>query len=262
LVGLLREMIEEYDEDRYLVPKSVLDLSINSAEQHMLLIQRVTEIGMLNAEEKVTSRAPLSRVTAFLEELVMKELTTFVDRYDRTVSLERTRPEILRDDTTTVAWDDDMVRRILHELTCNAIKYSPPESPLHVGWEVSGNEPGCVDRCLIIRFKNRAVRTQAKDRQGEPVVGVPYEYRETVFELFFTIEAFPQTLPEEQWTDGTGLTFVRTSCQQLGGWADISSGVDHSSGTAEPIVTVTLRFPLHANQASPDGSIDPISSRT
>ncbi|MFW6368397.1 MAG: response regulator, partial [Spirochaetota bacterium] len=57
----------------------------------------------------------------------------------------------------------------------------------------------CIDQGTergrnVLRFvvRNSPVESKERDANGEPVLGVPYDYSELVFDLFYTIDSFPR----------------------------------------------------------------------
>lgn len=137
--------------------------------------------------------------------------------------------------------DESYLKKILWELTVNAIKYSPEESPIYysVGEERDSSTPA-----LAVSVRKYTKETSTKNSQGESLHGIPYDYSELVFDLFFTIEGFPVYLDEEKWSDGTGLYLARRLIRRQGGWIRNAGGVDYSRGESRPFVTFRIPFPL------------------
>lgn len=237
-VDLLDDMKVDHDDEHYLIPRAVVDLAISSARDHQALLHRITEIGALHGADPIEETAAVDEVRTWVREYGAGALRELGQRYGReiAVGLPGTLPADRR-----VRWDRTIGEGVLYELVCNAIKFSPPESP--VALDLAVGRAGTVEH-LQISVRNRASTSQATDGDGNPIVGVPDELSEQVFELFFTIESFPVTLEEEKWTDGTGLYYVRTMARLLGGWADIRSGVDYSRGDPVPQVIAEVRIPL------------------
>lgn len=239
-VDLLDEMKEELNGDEYRVAKAVVDLAISSARTHQTLIRRITEIGMLDQSEIDPEPLTIRDLAPRLEELAESAMRPRVER--AACQFATGVPADLRPiGEYQVDWEESVIPAMLHELVSNAIKYSAPESTIRFGWlvDTSGSRPH-----LALRVHNTARYAEARDRKNEKILGIPYEYRELVFELFYTIDAFPTHIEDEAWPDGTGLYFVRLMSKRLGGWADAHTGLDYTSGEPVPTVTVEIRLPL------------------
>ncbi len=77
----------------------------------------------------------------------------------------------------------------------------------------------------------------------DQVVGIPYEYSELVFDLFYTIEPFPVEIEEEEWKGGTGLYIARKIINRHNGLIRNANGVDYSQGSPSPFVKFLITLP-------------------
>jgi signal transduction histidine kinase len=137
--------------------------------------------------------------------------------------------------------DMDYTRRIAAELVFNAVKYSPEGSRILLIFEPSRDtRGGGLDICV----RNMPTAAQARDREGNRIVGIPYDYTELVFDLFYTIEAFPVNLEGEEWSDGTGLYVVRQLLRRQDAWIRAENGVDYTGDTPETFTKVTITLPV------------------
>ena len=137
--------------------------------------------------------------------------------------------------------DTDYTRRIAAELVFNAVKYSPEGSRILLIFEP------CRDarsRGLDICVRNTPTAAQARDREGKRIVGIPYDYTELVFDLFYTIDAFPVNIEGEEWSDGTGLYVVRQLLRRQDAWIRAENGVDYTGETPETFTNVTITLPV------------------
>ncbi|MFW5695936.1 MAG: response regulator [Alkalispirochaeta sp.] len=155
---------------------------------------------------------------------------------DRTLRVMRSSQEL----TGSVRVDRRYLEQAVHEVLVNAIKFSPPDGRIVLGFAYNAESPEYLD----ITVSNTARATQAVDRDGQPIVGVPYDYSELVFDLFYTIEAFQTSAPDEQWGYGTGLYVVRKLLRRHGGWVSAANGVDYTRGIPETMVRITMSLPL------------------
>ncbi|MFP4011984.1 MAG: response regulator, partial [Spirochaetaceae bacterium] len=136
--------------------------------------------------------------------------------------------------------DMDYMRRITAELVYNAVKYSPEGSRILLIFEPCRDCRGGLD----IGVRNVAKAAQARDREGNLIVGIPYDYTELVFDLFYTIEPFPRSIEGEEWSDGTGLYVVRKLLRRQGGWVKAENGVDYTGNTPETFTKVSISLPV------------------
>lgn len=138
--------------------------------------------------------------------------------------------------------DRTYLRKILRELAINAAKHSPPDTTVTISVDRNKEHHGDY---LDIAFTNVAGMTQAKDPSGNPVVGIPYDYSELVFDLFYTIDAFTRRIDQEEWSDGTGLFVARKLLKRHGGWIRAGNGIDYTGQRPTTITRVTLTLPYY-----------------
>lgn len=84
---------------------------------------------------------------------------------------------------------------------------------------------------------------KAEEDTYNKVVGIPYEYSELVFDLFYTIEPFPVELDEEEWKGGTGLYIARKLINRHNGWIRNANGIDYSRGEPEQFISFIITLP-------------------
>lgn len=254
-LDMLESSYSEADEANYTVPKAVLDMALTSARNQKRLLERVEFIGNLDTAEFDIQSYPTDAFHTFLNTTIKERLTPIVEAHDRTFDLalvdfsEKTaaRKQL---EGTSVRVDRDKIADILHELVANAVKYSPEGTPIKIS-SSSYTEHG--EEILTVEVSNAARQLQAKEREGGSIIGIPYDYHELIFDLFFTIEAFPEYIPEEEWTDGTGLYIARKIMKRFGGWVAAHSGVDYTWKKPQPMVRVDLRIPLSRTSTGYNG---------
>lgn len=245
-LDLLESTIEPLDSDSFRVSRDVVEMVRSAATAQREVVEHITEIGRAASIDLGAEEVAVGEVSAWLDGYVGDSLRPLAAEHDRPLRVATRRGAT---DATgeparranRLRWSRDTVGAILHELVCNAIKYSPEDSPIDIGWGAAreGNRP-----FLEITVANRARTLTARDERGEPIIGVPYDYQELVFDLFFTIEAFPTPLAAERWSGGSGLYLARTYAGRLDGWISITTGIDHTAGVPVPRVTVATRFPI------------------
>lgn len=235
-LDMLTASMSELDESTYSVPKEILDMSITAAENSRRLLELTEFIGRIDSIDLVTESLEAGAFVERIHSMIRDSIIPIAESHERTVAVSEP-PSI--DGTVTV--DFSRIGEIMRELIVNAIKYSPARSPISVDFDVVRQEERSG---ISIRFTNIARELQAKTDEGTPIVGIPYDYQELVFDLFFTIDAFPRYIDEEQWTDGAGLYIARKLTQRMGGWITVHSGIDYTVEPAEPVVRIDLYLPV------------------
>jgi signal transduction histidine kinase len=143
--------------------------------------------------------------------------------------------------------DESYLKLILDELMVNAVKYSPEDSRITIEFATQANSSG---NYLLITLENKAKACSKKGHDGQRIVGIPYEQSELVFDLFYTLDAYPTSIPEERWRDGTGLYIARRILSRFGAAIDVANGLDYTAEIPQPIVRVVVRLPI-----TPGGSL-------
>lgn len=235
-LDMLTMSMSELDETNYSVPKEVLDMSITAAENSRRLLELTEFIGRIESVELVTETLDGPAFFERIRSILNDTIVPIAERHDRAVAVYQ-EPEIPGRCTV----DLGRVGEILRELIANAIKYSPPGSPFRIDFDYTSH----ADKsCIAIRVANVARELQTRNDAGDPIVGIPYDYQELVFDLFFTIEAFPQYIEDESWTDGAGLYIARKLAQRMNGWISVHSGIDYTIDPPEPVVRMDLILPV------------------
>jgi len=235
-LDMLTMSMSELDETNYSVPKEVLDMSITAAENSRRLLELTEFIGRIESVDLVTETLDGSTFVERIRTIISDTIVPIAERHDRSVAVYQA-PEIAGCCTV----DLGRIGEILRELTANAVKYSPPGSPFRIDFDYTSH----ADKsCIAIRISNVARELQTRNDAGDPIVGIPYDYQELVFDLFFTIEAFPQYIEDESWTDGAGLYIARKLAQRMNGWISVHSGIDYTIDPPEPVVRMDLILPV------------------
>lgn len=119
------------------------------------------------------------------------------------------------DDQIHVKVDEDGLRQILINLIDNAIKYTPEDGRVTVGWDLAGKD----DVQLFIE---------------DTGIGIPEEMQERVFERFFRVD---KARSRELGGTGLGLAIVKHLSQSFGGSVNVKSKSGEGS-------RFTVRLPL------------------
>ena len=245
-LDMLESSYTENEDGNYTVPKAVLDMALTSARNQRRLFERVEFIGTLDDTEFEMEEMSAARFHTFLESALSEQLQPIAEAHNRSFDLslidfsaETAAKKQL--DGAGVSIDREQIAAVLHELVVNAIKFSPEETP--ISFSSSVFQEGSRE-ILAVEVSNTARRLMANDTAGKQIFGVPYDYQELIFDLFFTIEAFPEYLDEEQWPDGTGLYLARKIMRKMNGWISAQSGVDYTWEQPQPLVRIDIRLPV------------------
>lgn len=233
---LLSSSMSEADNDNYLVPKEVLDVAIEAATNQKKVYSEIEFIASIDTVPLSMQTLSAQNLVAWMKETLDSHIGPLTDAYERPLWIGN-----MRTGAGTLSVDLSRLQEALFELAVNAIKYSPVESPVFID---AAEKKLSGQPFLAVKVSNYARQLQAKDAEGKHVYGIPYEYAELVFDLFFTIEAYQEHFPQEQWSNGTGLYIVRRLMKRMNGWVTASAGIDYSVEVPQPIVCIELRFPL------------------
>lgn len=239
-LDMLSSSAKELNDTEYSIPKEILDMSITAAENSRRLLELTEFIGRVETIDIEMEEMTTGEFFDRFATMVTDSLAPIAESHDRTIILGRP-PEV----GGSISVGFGRLGEVMHELIVNAIKYSPPESPIRIDFE-SGryNQRSAI----TIQIINLARELQAKSDEEDRIVGIPYDYQELIFDLFFTIEAFPLYLDEESWTDGSGLYIARKLIHRMDGWLSVHSGVDYTVSPAQPVVRMDTHIPIqHPN---------------
>ncbi|MCB1192052.1 MAG: response regulator [Leptospiraceae bacterium] len=129
----------------------------------------------------------------------------------------------------SIACNKKAIYEVMIEIFTNALKFSPPETKIHVTDYRSGNSVALAILNDILPMKG-----------GVP--GVPEEYESQIFEPFFKLNnVYDERFHSEKWSMGTGLTIAQHYVHQLGGKIYVYEIIDHAtSSTAKKRVVTEI----------------------
>ncbi|WP_028975266.1 hybrid sensor histidine kinase/response regulator [Spirochaeta cellobiosiphila] len=238
-LDMLKEEINNQDQsfDELIVSKKVLELVVESADYMKKIINDLDAISRLAHEDIQVKSYPLDEVTKGIEQYFKDELFPILAEHQRSISLN----PLKLGQSHTLAVNRESLATIFKELLCNAIKYSPEDGKILF---LSNIRHEGSESYVEYSFWNPPKNTVTRDDNGQAIYGIPYEYSEAVFELFYTFESFPVKIPEEEWSQGAGLFVVKQMVQKMGGDVRARNMIMHLPEGKVPYVRVTLLFPL------------------
>lgn len=236
-IDLLSSDTIKLPDGRISLSQEILDIVLNITAEQKRILDYLDFMSKLDTMPFNTQSVPVVEFMAFIQELLKNNVASLALRNQRQIklSIPKDLPQ------GTVMLEKQYFQDILWELVCNAIKYSPSASditiyPLQV--QINGHDQ------LQIVISNEAAPTILTNEKGEKLSGIPYEYSEQIFDMFYSIDPAGHQIEGEQWQDGTGLYIARRLMKRTGGWIKATNGSDLSSTKKRLVVNMTLEFPL------------------
>lgn len=231
--------------------KDILDLVLSAGRSQRTIIDYLSFISQIPRMELKLKTVPAVDLVNDILEYSRGDLSVLCARHKRTLSVHAPRSGL----AGVVTVDVFQLKRVCRELVVNAIKYSPEQSSISLELVLGeGCGPGRMEsasRChdgehVFIILKNYPRPLQAKAGDGKHITGIPYEYSELVFDLFFTIENFSTENTDEEWPDGTGLYVARKLLGRMNALVDTSSLVDYTGDVPRHLVQFAVSIPVSA----------------
>jgi signal transduction histidine kinase len=239
-LNLLTSLATPSGDKHQVLPNDLINLIMDSTRHQKRMFDFLTFLCRLESLELDSTPRPVAVFAADAGRLFENQLDRLCPLYQRPWSCTPlgASPE------GSVAIDLSTLGMIVSELIVNAIKYSPPGTPLSACIEYEEIHHSSQ---LKISLANQPRELQARHADGSRIIGIPYDYAERVFDLFYTIDAYPNRLPEEEWSDGAGLYISRKLLKRQNAWLKTASGTDYSGGTGTPFVRFTITVPVKKN---------------
>lgn len=137
--------------------------------------------------------------------------------------------------TGTVKVDMEKIKDILLELIVNAMKYSKDNSKVII--ELYRGKNSIADKNI-----DSVIFTIRNIPRSE--IGIPYDYTELVFDLFYTMESYTVEHPQEKWSHGSGLYISRAFINKMGGWINCNNMIDYTEKNSGNYVLFKLSLPI------------------
>lgn len=238
-LDILKSSTEKIDDENYKINSALVDLIISSAERNQLFFENITFLSNLDSMELNFTNLTFNNFFNRINDYVTIDLKYLSEKYNRKFLIQKSNQAI----EGLVSIDNLYFEKIIKELFVNAIKYSPDGSDIFIQVEKNLNFTSNNGKNIDITVKNTPKKMNAKDLDGNDIIGIPYEYSELVFDLFYTIDPFPNEFEDEEWNSGTGLYIVRKIVKRYNGWVKTANGIDYTKGTPEPYIKFTITIP-------------------
>ncbi|WP_028973724.1 hybrid sensor histidine kinase/response regulator [Spirochaeta cellobiosiphila] len=229
LLEMLKNGITKIDDDHYQIQKSLVDMIIQGNEKYQRVYDQISFISQINSiklsEDKISVLESFHEMKQYID-----NLDDMFKKYGRDIKLNRCSTF----SEGSLQLDLSYFKRVFHELIINAIKYSPDNSEITFLWDVNWHQNKAF---VEISVRNLPLTHGT-------IVGIPYEYSEMVFDLFYTIPKEPKTLAEEIWSDGMGLYVARQLLKRQNSWIEAKNGIDYTKDAPESFVSFTIYIPI------------------
>lgn len=236
-LDLLKEELQHPHDGKYTVSTEIGDMVLETAEVQKQILEYITLIADTNRFKLDPETVPIETMIQSCVDFCRRRLETELADFERPLSIGT--PRIYPDGMITV--DMQSVYDVLNELLINAIKFSPARSRIVLSADL---QTVGTHSQLAITLQNTAQRGSLTDEKGELAVGIPANYTETVFDLFFSTDDFHTPLPLEKWPNGAGLYIARKIMKRQNGWLRTGTGTDHTAEQAVPVVRFTIILPV------------------
>lgn len=232
---MLEQLMEIQEGDELTVSRNLINLIMESAQYINTIITDLSYISNLQTDTLLLEFLSLEEFIDHFQQKYEDHIIPLAAKHNKKISREIRQLPLNRD----LEIDIEHLERIFNELICNCIKYSPEESKIMIHLdprEIKGKT------FLEISFWNQPL--EISNSEGKSVIGIPYEYTESVFELFYTIDNYPKRIPEEEWSQGSGLYIVRKLLQKMNGEINTRNVVIHTPFETLSYVKTTVYLPL------------------
>lgn len=217
--------------------RSMVEMIVESTEYISKILSDLNYVTNLQSESFLLEHLSLNEFISRFSEVYDNELIPVTAAYKKRISMDfRESDQKYRVDINTAS-----MMKVLKELFFNAVKYSPKDTKIMIYFDIRSDHKGDL---LEISYWNYPVKTVTKDENGDAVTGIPYEFSESVFELFYTLEKFPVRIPEEEWSQGSGLYIVKKLINKMNGEIEAKNVIMHTPERPVLFVKTTIYLPL------------------
>jgi DNA-binding response OmpR family regulator len=217
----------------------IIHMVIHSAESQKKIFEYLTFLGNLKQLELNFEPSSLEHGYKYIKDSLISIAKELYKVSKKPIFIQ----ELPIESKGSLHIDKNYLKSILKEVLINSIKYSPKDATIHVNFHVHQTPRGEFLEIIVV---NPPMTTQKLGSDGNRISGIPYEYSELIFDLFYTLEGFPTYHELEDWVDGTGLFICREIIKKHGGWIQGTNGIDYTGDTPKTLVRITLALPVKA----------------
>ncbi len=236
LIDMFRNQIEKIDDDYFKIGSHLAKLLIDAGEKQEREFDQINLINQIDVISISDESFDYEGIKDLLQKLFDSSIQPGARKYSRIATFFETNFKF----SGNVTVDGHYLKKILMEMLWNAVKYSPENTEINLFCTI---ERSSDSRNLAICMRNSPRSCSSADINGKQIIGIPLEYSELVFDLFYRMdESFP--LDDEEWTGGVGLYAARRILRRQNCWITAHNGIDYTEGAAEPFVQVSVALPL------------------
>lgn len=236
LLDMFRNQIEKIDDNSFRIDSHLAKLLIDAGQKQEREFDQINLINQLDVISISDDSFDYDSISGLIRELFDSTILSGARKYSRIAALFETNFRF----NGKVVIDGHYLKKILMEMLWNAVKYSPENTEIRFFCEI---ERSGENKNLVICMRNRPRACSMKDITGKQITGIPLEYSELVFDLFYRMDEIPP-LDDEEWTGGVGLYAARRILRRQNSWITAHNGVDYTEGRAEPFVQVSVSLPV------------------
>lgn len=243
-LDILKDLGKEED-GSVILEKDLYELITQSASDQRKAFEYLTFINNLPdvSREHISLDTFSSKLSISYNEILLPMFNSS----NRSVSLNLNLRNILG----TLVIDTNLTLEIIEELCINSIKFSPEHSNIIIEVYKVNSEKLGIDSLsnksknwMLFQIRNEPKNNNATDDNHQPILGIPYDYVELVYDLFYTMESYPIEHPAEKWSNGTGLYIARNLVKKMKGWLECENMIDYTRGQSKPYVQFRLFLPV------------------
>lgn len=229
-IDIFKNNLELIDESHYKVDKSIVDLILEVSTKDKEVYDIITFLTGLNDMKLELVELSFGELYELINRHVSDRLEKLASEHDLKISVEK----LNKIPSFMLKLEPQYFIKVINELLINAIKYSVATSTITILFNFSDGQ-------LNITVRNKPRTMNQQDLDGNPIVGIPYEYSELVFDLFYTIEPYYIHLEGEEWTEGTGLYVCRRLLKMQNCLLETSNGLDYTGDEPEQFLSFNIK---------------------
>ena len=235
-VDILKDSMEPMGDGYVKLNSDIANMVLTAGQGQQKVFEYLNFIGTLENLEMTLEVYKPELFFQGITTYITNELVPLAKEYNRVLIADTMELSLKKNLKGDLSWYE----KVLRELVINAIKYSPEGSTIRIG--LSENTSLSIP-CWDLFILNDPLPLSIRDSSRDNLIGIPYDYSEQVFDLFFTIENHPRELPCEEWSEGTGLYVCRQLLDKMGAAIQARNGVYYKAGDSVPFVRVTITIP-------------------
>lgn len=236
-IDIFKKSLEKIDESHYKVDKSIVDLILEVSTKDKEVYDIITFLTGLKEMALEQQKLTFEDVYHRVKEFIAERLLPLAKENDLKLSVEN----LTKIPAYELNIEPEYFLKVINELLINAIKYSVKDSTITLLFNFNtGSNP----KQLTITVRNKPRQMNQQDLDGNPIIGIPYEYSELVFDLFYTIEPYYIHMEGEEWTEGTGLYICRRLLKMQNCLLETSNGLDYTGDEPEQFLSFNIIVPI------------------